>query len=339
LVLTKIGYEHVDCDYSVYVYRHNNIKVIMPIYIDDLLIALNLHDTIQKVKSNLASHFKIHDQGPTTSILGIKVKCDHPNQTISLSQPSYIKLILKQFSMMECNPVLTPFEENQKLSVSMSPDTPEKQVEMKVYPYHKLISKLLYLTIATCPDITYAIGVLCQFVENPSMGHWLATKHVLWYLKGTIVMRLVYSQQSTPDLFTTYSDADLSRYPNNSHSTGGFVICVGSGATQWGSHLQPHMSMSSTESEYTTASKVGCKIIWMQYLFDELGYDTSHPAPLLIDNKSVIRVLKHPKHQSTMKHIHHAYHWICKQVDQCMIAMSHVPGDENPTDIFTKPLS
>ena len=107
---------------------------------------------------------------------------------------------------------------------------------------------------------------------------------------------------------------------------------------QWGSHLQLHVLLSSTESEYTTASKVGCEIMWMQYLFKELGYDTMHPSLLLVDNKLAIQVLKHPEHQSTMKHIHHTYHWIHKQVEQQAISVHHVPGDKNPADIFTKPL-
>jgi len=151
-------------------------------------------------------------------------------------------------------------------------------------------------------------------------------------------MRLVYSQSPTPDLFTTYSDADLSGNPNNSHSTSRFAICMGGGAIQWGSCLQPHVSLLSTESEYTTASKVGCEVIWMKYLFKELGYDVSCPAPLLLDNKSAIQVAKHPEHQSTMKHVHRAYHWICEQAKQRQIAVSHVPGTKNPADIFTKPL-
>jgi hypothetical protein len=94
--------------------------------------------------------------------------------------------------MSECNPALTPMEENQKLSTSMSLDTDEQWVEMKAYPYCELIGKLLYLAVAMCLDITYTIGVLCQFVENPGMQHWFAVKRVLQYLKGTINMKLMY---------------------------------------------------------------------------------------------------------------------------------------------------
>ena len=161
--------------------------------------------------------------------------------------------------------------------LTMSPDTPEARSEMKAYPYRELIGKLLYLAIATRPDIAYVVGVLCRFVENPGLAHWYAAKRVLRYLRGTTGMKLVYSRSSAPDLFTTYSDADLSGNPDNSRSTGGFAVCIGNGAVQWGSRLQPHVSLSSTESEYTIASKVGCEVVWMRYLFEELGYDVSRP--------------------------------------------------------------
>ena len=337
-VLTSIGFERIDCDYSVYVYRRDDVRVMMPIHVDDLLLASNSKAAIQRVKSDLATHFKLHDQGPATSILGIKIERNRAARTISLSQPGYVESILEQFGMADCNPSLTPMDENEKLSARMSPDTPERQSEMRTIPYRELIGKLLYLAIATRPDISYVVGVLCRFVENPGLPHWYAAKRVLRYLRGTTHMKLIYSRSSTPDLFTTYSDADLSGNPDNSRSTGGFAVCIGEGAIQWGSRLQPHVSLSSTESEYTTASKVGCEIMWMRYLFEELGYDVSRPSPLLVDNKSAIQVTKHPEHQSTMKHVHHAYHWIRDQVDQKQIAVSHVPGDENPADIFTKPL-
>jgi hypothetical protein len=50
-----------------------------------------------------------------------------------------------------------------------------------------------------------------------------------------------------------------------------------------------------------------------------------------------IQVAKHPEKQSAMKQVYHIYHWIYHQVEQRQITVSHVPGDENPVDIFTKP--
>jgi len=179
LVLTSIGFEHIDCDYSVYVYRHSNVCIMTPIHVDNLLLASNLKSAIQSVKTNLVTHFKLHNQGPTTLILGIKIERNCAACTISLSQPGYVESILDQFSMADCNPSLTPMDKNQKLSARMSPDTPEEQSEMAATPYRELIGKLLYLAIATHPDIAYVVSVLCRFVKNPGLPHWHAVKQVL----------------------------------------------------------------------------------------------------------------------------------------------------------------
>ena len=80
-------------------------------------------------------------------------------------------------------------EENIKLSIRMSPADAEGKALMAKVPYRELIGKLIYLAVATRPDISYAIGVLCRFVENPGPEHWGAAKRVLRYLKGTIGLK------------------------------------------------------------------------------------------------------------------------------------------------------
>ena len=274
-VLSSIRFCRIDCDYSVYVYQCGDVMIFMPIYVDDLLITSNSKDAVCKVKDELAAHFKLHDQGPATSILRVKIECNCASYSISLSQPGYIQSILEDFNMADCNPASTPMEEGLKLSKTMCPDTTEKREAMLNVPYCELVGKLLYLAVVTCPDISYAVGVLCRFVDNPGSLHWGAAKRVLHYLKGSIGLKLVYSCSSSPDRFVSYSDADLGGNPNNSRLTGGFAICVGGGATQWGSRLQPHVSLSSTELEYTIASKVGCEVMWMQHFFEDIGYDMS----------------------------------------------------------------
>ena len=338
-VLTDIGFERTDCDHSVYVYRRDSVRILLPIHVDNLLLASNSRSALQSVKSELGSHFKLHDLGPTTSILGMKLVRDRRARTIALSQPGYIESILHDFQMSDCNPSHMPMEESLRLSSSMSPKSVEERLAMKDIPYRELVGKLLYLAVATRPDISYAVGVLCRFVENPGTAHWEAGKRILRYLRGTVPLSLVYSAPRSPvHRFTTFSDADLGGNPDNSRSTGGFAICMAGGAVQWGSRLHPHVSLSSTESEYTTVSKVGCEVMWMRYLLDEFGYDMSSPSTVFMDNASAIQVAKHPEHQSTMKHMHRAYHWIRSCVENGEVVVSHVPGAENPADIFTKPL-
>jgi hypothetical protein len=84
-----------------------------------------------------------------------------------------------------------------------------------------------------------------------------------------------------------------------------------------------------------TATATGCKVMWMRKFFDKIGYDTSKPSTLLLDNASAIQVAKNPKHQSTMKHVHRSYHWLCEHVEEGDIKVQHIPGAENVADIFT----
>ena len=151
----------------------------MPIHVDNLLIASNSKGALSKVKTELATHFKIHNQGLTKLILSMNIQWDQQVHTISLSQPGYIESILDQFGMTECNPALMPMDKGQKLSAQMSPDTPEGKLEMRKYPYCELVGKLLYLAIATWPNITYVVRVLCCFIENLGIEHWNTAKRVL----------------------------------------------------------------------------------------------------------------------------------------------------------------
>jgi len=42
----------------------------------------------------------------------------------------------------------------------------------------------MYLTIA-CPELTYAVHILSQFIQEPKVEHMDATREVLLYLKGS----------------------------------------------------------------------------------------------------------------------------------------------------------
>jgi transposase InsO family protein len=337
--LSEIGFQRLECDHSVFVYERDGVKIVVPVHVDDLVFASKSKDAIERVKNELRARFKIRDQGQTSLILGVQLERDRKSRTISLSQPAYIQSILETFRMQDCNGTKTPMDEKLRLSNKMSPTSAAEKAEMKNIPYREAVGKLLYLSIATRPDISYAVGVLCRFNENPGKEHWSAVKRVLRYLKATKDYKLSYSPSTTSDeIFVTHSDADLGGNVDNARSTAGFVMTVGGGAVLWGSRLQRHVSLSSTESEYTTAAATGCEIMWMRDFLDEIGYDTSGPSTLYLDSNSALQVAKNPEHQSTMKHVNRNYHWIRERVADGDIRLIHVAGTENVADIFTKPL-
>ena len=215
--LTSIGFQHLESDHSVFIYSRDGVRMVVPVHVDDLVLASASKEAIEKVKSELRTRFKIHEQGPTSFLLGVKLERDRQNRTISLSQPAYVDSILHTYRMQDCNPAQTPMAEKDRLSSAMSPVSEEEKEDMKGVPYREALGKLLYLSIATRPDIAYAVGVLCRFSENPGREHWLALKRVIRYLKGTREFKLTYGpEQVTNDPFVAYADADLGGNVDNS---------------------------------------------------------------------------------------------------------------------------
>jgi hypothetical protein len=80
---------------------------------------------------------------------------------------------------MDCRPMSTPLVTNwRNIDASYS-----KIVDPTVY--HQLIGSLMYL-VNTRPYISFAVNSLSQFMVDPRRVHWIAAKHVLRYLRGTI---------------------------------------------------------------------------------------------------------------------------------------------------------
>lgn len=165
-VLHKIGFKHLQSDNSIYIWTSNNVKVIIPVFVDDLTIVSESKQVLNQVKTELAANFKLKDLGPTSFLLGVQVIYDQKKRTLQLSQRQYIIDLLKRFEMADCKPVTTPMEPGLRLSKAMKLSTPEEREEMQRTPYLNTIGALNYLAICTCPDISYTVGCLARFSKD-----------------------------------------------------------------------------------------------------------------------------------------------------------------------------
>jgi hypothetical protein len=337
-VLEQLGFKRTICEHSVWIFQRDDVRIIIPVFIDDMTIAAKSKQEIQKVKDDLRKHFKLRDLGPTSFLLGVEIKHDCPKCTLTLSQHQYILDLLDRFNLADCNTVTTPLDPNIRLSSSMSPQSPQEIDEMRSVPYLQAVGALMYLAVATRPDIAYSVGVLARFSKNPGMQHWKAVKHLFRYLKGTLDHKLTYSPTSSAELFVTYSDADHGGNPDNGRSTSGYVVKMGSGAISWSSRLQGIVALSTTEAEYVAATSAGQEILWLRNLFTELGYKLDSPSTLHIDNRSALSVAKNPEHHGRMKHLDLRFYWLRDQVEKGAINVVHLRTDAMPADIMTKAL-
>ena len=54
------------------------------------------------------------------------------------------------------------------------------------------MGSLMYASLGTRPDITFAVQHISQFLTAPSNEHWTAVKQVFRYLNGTINLGITY---------------------------------------------------------------------------------------------------------------------------------------------------
>jgi len=111
-----------------------------------------------------------------------------------------------------------------------TPLSAEEVEYMKDKPYLHAIGELTWLANGTRPDIAYAAGVLARFNNCAGKAEWIAVKHLLHYIKGTIDYKLHYGPHPHPAAFASFSDADFAGDVNSAKSTTGFVLLMGGGA-------------------------------------------------------------------------------------------------------------
>ena len=92
----------------MYVYNHEGVKIILTLYVDDLLLTGNNAEAMAMVKSQLKQRFKMTDMGEESLVLGIEIKRDRQLGTLTISQEAYSKSILEKFGMSDCKPTSTP---------------------------------------------------------------------------------------------------------------------------------------------------------------------------------------------------------------------------------------
>lgn len=340
-VLYKLGFKKTYSDASLFIYDQDNVKVIMPVFVDDITLASSSKDALDKFVVEISKHFKLRDLGETNLLLGIEVTRDRKNCKLYLSQTQYIVNKLQEYGFADCKPVGTPMLSGSKLSSEQSSKSNEEILEMQNIPYISTIGSLMYLAIMTHPNIAYSVCLLARFNANPGMAHWKAVKHLFRYLQGTKSMRLEYGPDLSlgSDMFITYTDANYGGDKDCGKSTLGYVVRLGSGAVTWRSKLQPIVTWSTTEAEYIAAGFAGMEIHWIQNLLHELGYHPTGPAKLCVDNQSAISVAKNPEHHGWMKHLDLCFYWLRDQIALQRMKPIYLPTEEMPADLLIKALA
>jgi hypothetical protein len=327
--LKSIGFKQSAADNCVYIRWNGEEKMMIAVYVDDLVMMSDSELQMKEVKKALSSRFKMTDLGPLHHCLGIVVERGH--NSLRLSQKPYIEQLLKKFNMESCNPVSTPAACDVKLVHEDGSEPADPSL------YQSIIGSLLYAAVSTRPDISEAVGVLAKFNSCPTSTHMTAAKRVLRYLKGTMHLGLVFAKKTNDKQMIGYTDADYASDADR-HSKSGVVFMNTGGPISWSSKKQSTIALSTTESEYIALFEGVVECVWLRQLLSDIGHSNPHPTTINVDNQSAIAVANNRKTSKRTKHLDIKYHYIREKIDGNDVSTVYVPSDKNIADIFTKPL-
>jgi len=113
-----------------------------------------------------------------------------------------------QFRQKNASPSSLPIDPGLKLQCANYKNMSQSELdEIKKLLYHSLISCLLYLSISTCPDITYSVQQLSQYLDCYSYAHWNTAIWVVHYLRSTQDIKL-HLGRTNPISLLGFTDLD-----------------------------------------------------------------------------------------------------------------------------------
>jgi hypothetical protein len=166
------------------------------------------------------------------------------------------------------------------------------------FRYRAAIGELIWPMIKTCPEVSYPVVKLSQFVSIPVPMHYAAMFGIFNYLSGTRDDGLAYTctiemnygpiiknapLRSNPTYWVDehipkeglatlfgYNDSDWAMDIHHRHSISGMVFFLAGAVVSWKTCVQPTVALSTDDSEFLSASDSGRLGLFVRAVLDEL---------------------------------------------------------------------
>ncbi len=178
---------NIQCRFFTICKKTDHGIVVIVIYVDDLIITGDSDANIFDLKKLLKQKFEMKDLGELRYFLVIEVI--QSLKGIWLLQRQYALNKLSEYGMTGCKPISIPLEQNVKLSAN------EGDLVEDTTMYRRIVGSLIYMTI-TRPYLSYAVGVVSQFMQTPRKPHLDVVRCILRYIKHTLQCGIFYETKN-----------------------------------------------------------------------------------------------------------------------------------------------
>jgi hypothetical protein len=335
--LLSLDFFQSEADPNLYI--RNKGGILLLLYVDDMLLTYppQAAKEAEEIKVALAATYKITNLGTARQFIEIEI---HRNEdgTIGLGQRRFIDSVLNRFHMEHAYGAATSLDEKVMLDLIGG--------ENKVDPreYQAIVGSLMYIALATRPDILFAVAALSRYNSKPFTSHLTAAKRVLRNLKATRDYQLHYDTHDRN--LTGYTDSEWANNSADRKSQGGHTF-ISNGTISWQSRKQDIVAMSTLEAEYIASSEASREGRWLLQLCKDIKHNRNNknnknnktkPLPILCDNEGPLAHITNRVIKSRTKHIDVCYHNSRDLHERGIVNYSWISTHENVADIFTKAL-
>ncbi|GJX12203.1 ribonuclease H-like domain, reverse transcriptase, RNA-dependent DNA polymerase [Tanacetum coccineum] len=326
--LKSLDFKKCALEQAIYTKKSKDSILLIGVYVDDLIITGTPKKEIDNFKAQMEEKFEMSDLGLLAYYLGIEVT--QSNGDISIKQSAYASKILKEAGMTDCNETLIPMDPGTRLT-KITEGTMVNSTE-----YRSLIGCLRYL-LHTRPDLSYSVGLLSRFMQEPREQHMKAIRQVLRYVKGTKDYGITYKHNGGNKIHG-FSDSSYGVNTQEGKGTTGIIFYYGESPISWSTQKQATVALSSCESEFIAATAAATQALWLKRLLSKLTHSQEEKVIIQVDNKSAIALMKNPVFHGRSKHIDTKYHFIRECIEREDIQVEFVNGEYQKADILTKAL-
>jgi hypothetical protein len=189
----------------------------------------------------------------------------------------------------------------------------------------------------THPDISFAVGIVSRFSQDPHESHWKVTKHILRYIQGTTNFGIQYTSGASQ--LVGFTNSDWVGSVDDRKSTLALSISLAPllllGLARSNQQLHYPLQKLSIMLQFLLVKEV----LWLRKLMIEFGIQQDHPTTLWCDNQSAIHISHNPVEHQRTKHIEIHMHFIRQLIQDGVLSLEYFPTEEKVVDIFTKPLA
>jgi hypothetical protein len=326
-------------DPNSYFLFNDGFVLIMANFVDDTICGVSKNSMLKEdFLKVLRTHFEIEVTENPTEFLGFELVRDRPNRKLQILQTGYMKSLLRQYQMMDCRPLKTPWC-NVKFP---APSTIKKE---ECYEYQELVGAMIWLT-HTRKDLNFYISVLCRYMSRFGKNQWDLAVNVLRYIAGTSSMGLMYDLSEVPVpakwgegvVITPWVDSNFAERESDSKSSSGLVFQLNGCTIDAQCLLQKRPAQDTAESEWYGFQAMCKWVEWYRGFLSELQIDLGGRTIIKHDNQAVKSLLEDNSKLGRTLHWRIAQHYPRYLYDIGVVGIEYCPTDQMIADMQNKAL-